>query len=159
MYLALLSLHNLLRWLVILFGLIAVIRAFSGWLGRRPWGRSDDRSGMLFTVALDIQVLAGLLLYFAASPITLSALSDFGRAMSNAATRYFAVEHSLTMLVALAVAHISRAQSRRAGPEPAKHRRAAIGFTLAMALILAAIPWPFLSIGRPLLRLLGLEIG
>ncbi len=159
MYLALLSLHNLLRWLVILFGLIAVIRAFSGWLGRRPWGRSDDRSGMLFTVALDIQVLAGLLLYFAASPITLSALGDFGRAMSNAATRYFAVEHSLTMLVALAVAHISRAQSRRAGPEPAKHRRAALGFTLAMALILAAIPWPFLSIGRPLLRLLGLEIG
>jgi hypothetical protein len=55
------------------------------------------------------------------------------------------------MLVAIIVAHIGRVLVRRAPAAPQKHRRAAIWFGLSLLIILIAIPWPFLSYGRPLL--------
>ncbi len=159
MYLAVLTIHNVLRWFVILFGLMAAIGGFVGWLGKRPWGRGDNRAGMLFTMVLDLQFLVGALLYFVLSPITRGALGNMAGAMGNAVTRYFAVEHVALMVLAVVVAHVTRSRTRRAAGEVARHRTAAIGFSLSMLLILAAIPWPFLQVGRPLLRLLGIDIG
>lgn len=57
------------------------------------------------------------------------------------------------MLVAVVLAHVGRALSRRVTETQDKHRRAAIFFGLAVVALLIAIPWPFLPYGRPLLRL------
>jgi hypothetical protein len=92
-------------------------------------------------------------LYFFLSPITRAALQNFGGAMSNAPVRYFAVEHILLMLIAAALAHVGRSRSRKAEADLAKHRNAAIWFGLAVIVLLAAIPWPFLAVGRPWIRL------
>jgi len=71
--------------------------------------------------------------------------------------RYWAVEHVSLMLIALAMVHVGRSRSRKGATSAAKHRSAAIFYTLALAAILAAIPWPFLPQGRPLLP--GSELG
>jgi hypothetical protein len=84
MYLAVLTIHNVLRWFVILFGLMAAIGGFVGWLGKRPWGRGDNRAGMLFTMVLDLQFLAGAVLYFVLSPITRGALGNMAGAIFGA---------------------------------------------------------------------------
>lgn len=101
----------------------------------------DNRWGLGFTVSLDVQVLLGLLLYFVFSPITTAAFSDFGAAMANSAVRFFLVEHSLIMIVALILAHVGRALAKKADTDVGKHKRAAIFYTLAMLSILAVIPW------------------
>jgi len=145
----LLVLHNLVRWLVLIAGILAAVRAIVGWIGSRAWGATDRQLGLLFTISLDIQVLIGLLLYFIFSPWTTPYFSDFGAAMGNDQARFFLVEHSALMLVALALAHVGRAQSKKATPDLNKHKRAAIFFTLAMIAILLAIPWNL----SPLLRL------
>jgi hypothetical protein len=44
-----------------------------------------------------------------------------------------------------------RVRSKRAAG-PLRHRRVFISTLVALALILIAIPWPFLPYGRPLLR-------
>ena len=147
----LLPLHNFLRWVVLIAALYAIYRAFAGWLGKKEWTRTDDKAGMWFTMVMDIQVLAGLILYFL-SPITQSALQNFGGAMSNPVARFFAVEHIFLMIVAAVVAHMGRAFSRKASGSQAKHKRAAIWFMLALLLILVAIPWPFSAAARPLIR-------
>lgn len=147
--LILLILHNLLRWVVLIAGVLAVIKAIAGWMGNRNWGSADRQLGLIFTISLDLQVLIGLLLYFVFSDITTSSFSNFGEAMGNSGTRFFLVEHSLLMIVALIFAHIGRSQSKKASPDVNKHKRAAIFFTVAIILILVAIPWT----GRPLLRL------
>ena len=162
MYTTLLTIHNLLRWVVLIAGLVTVIRAISGLSKSRsetanPPERGLDRAGLIYTVSFDLQVLVGLILFFAVSPITTRALSDFAAAMGNTLMRYFTVEHSLMMLVALALAHVGRALSRRAVDDRAKFRRAAIWYTLSLVLMLVAIPWPFLEPGRPLFRLFGLD--
>lgn len=157
MYTAFLTIHNLLRWVVLIAGLMTVIRAFAGLSGNRAWQRADDQTGLIYTAAFDLQILVGLILFFAVSPITTRALSDFAAAMGNTLMRYFTVEHSLLMLVAVVLAHVGRSLSRRAPTDRAKFRRAAIWFTLSLILTLVAIPWPFLDPGRPLFRLFGLD--
>jgi hypothetical protein len=148
MYNAVLILHSFVRWLVIVIGIVAAVRAFRGWYGKGVWTPADDRLGMAFTMSMDIQVLLGLLLYIFFSPLTRVIFRDFGAAMANAEIRFFAADHIFLMIVALVLAHVGRAISRRAHVAAAKHRWAALFFGLALLLILVSIPW-----SRPLLRL------
>jgi hypothetical protein len=152
MYPTVLLAHSWLRWAVILLGLVAAARAIGGAMSRRHWSPADDQIGRLFGIALDVQVLLGALLYFALSPITRAAMSDFGGAMKVSAMRFWAVEHVLGMIVALALVHAGRARVRRVADGPLKHRVAATFFILALVAILASIPWPGMPNGRPLIR-------
>jgi hypothetical protein len=134
MHAAVLFIHSLLRWAVLAAGLYAVAAA----------ARGKGRAGRYFPILLDIQVVAGLLLY-GLSPITSSAIGNLGAAMQNRVVRFWAVEHVFTMLVALALAHIglSRAKAGKGG--------VALLYLLALVAVLVGTPWPFFPYGRPLL--------
>ena len=152
MYPQTLLLHSWLRWAILAVGIVAVIRAFGASRSGRAWSRGDDRLSQVFVGLLDLQVLIGLILYFALSPITQAALSDFGGAMKVSAMRYWAVEHAFGMFIALALAHAGRARARRATAAPLKHRRTAVFFLLALVAIIASTPWPGTPYARPLFR-------
>ena len=145
-YTVVLVLHNLWRWLVALVAIYAMMRAWFGWLGKRPWTQADQRAGMLFGVGLDIQFLLGLILAII-SPLMQAAYQDLGALAMQAPFRFFLMEHMPIMFVALILAHVGSALSRKGADDAAKHRRAALWFTLTVLLIAAAIPW-----SRPLFR-------
>lgn len=151
MYSAVLLLHSWLRWAVLILAVFAVVRAFSA-RGGRPWSNADDALGKWLVIAFDTQFTVGLLLYVALSPITQIAFSDFGAAMRNAGLRFFAVEHTLGMFVALALVHVGRVKIRKASGDLRRHTLAATFYGLALVILLASIPWPGMAAGRPLLR-------
>lgn len=151
MYFAALALHSWLRWAVLILGLVAVFRAVGG-RGGRPWSRGDDSIGRWFVLSLDVQLLIGLLLYAYLSPITQVAFADFGGAMRTAGLRFWAVEHLIGMILAIALAHIGRVRIRRASGDARRHMLAAIFYGLTLIILLASIPWPGMAAGRPLLR-------
>jgi hypothetical protein len=146
MYSFVLTLHNIFRWLVLIIGIIAIVRAFIGWFGQNVWGELDDRLSLGFTISMDTQFLLGLLLYLFLSPITTSAFANFGAAMGDSGTRYFLVEHSLMMVAAIVLAHIGRSRAKKQDSDKGKFRTTAIFFTISLLIVLAAIPWD-----RPLL--------
>lgn len=148
MYAFLLALHNLLRWVVVLLALYLLVRTYWGLLSRRTYTSQDANAGRWFSISLDVQVLVGLILYFVVSPITRSALADFGAAMSNPDIRFFAVEHILMMVVAVILSHVGTAQVRKAADDRARFVRSAIWYTLAILVLLVGVPW----VQRPLLR-------
>jgi hypothetical protein len=152
MYSAFLIVHSLLRWVVILFGLRAVVRALVGLATRRPWGPSDAAAGRFFAISLDVQLLIGLLLYALLSPITPLAFRNMGEAMRDPVLRFWAVEHIASMVIALVLAHIGKARTARLRGDRTKHLAALVFFTLALLVVLAAIPWPFRLVGRPWAR-------
>lgn len=143
----LLGAHNILRWLILLAGVWAVVGALVGWLGKREWRKSQSTAGMLFAGFLDLQVLLGLLMLVFTSGLMFTAVQS-GQLMSNSLYRYFSVEHSLIMLVALAFAHIGSAQVKKSAGDRQKYQKAALWYGLALLAILAMIPWPFTH-GRP----------
>ena len=151
MYAAVLSAHSWVRWAVVLLVLFAVVRAVSGWMLRKPWVRADDTVGRFATIATDLQIVLGLLLYFVYSPYTGLAMDDFGNAMRSPELRYWAVEHPFGMLVGAALLHVGRKRLDRWSEPLRKHRTAAIFFTLALIAILVAVPWPGTPNPRPLI--------
>jgi hypothetical protein len=154
MYDAALHAHSWLRWFVLLVGLVAIARAILGRSGGRPWSRADDRLGAAFVGLLDLQLLIGLVLYFALSPITKEGMRDIGGAMANTGLRFWAIEHPFGMIVAIALAHIGRTRIRKTTDAARRHRTALIFFTLALIVIVITIPWPGRAIiGRPLFRM------
>jgi hypothetical protein len=152
MYEPLLILHSMLRWLVLIAGVAAVAQSWAGWLGNRPFTPAARGLGLLFIVSLDIQFVVGLVLYLWASPFTRAAFADFGAAMRNPALRFFAVEHIMMIVIAMAVAHIAQRRAKRAATDQARYKVRAIAWTVALVLILVAIPWPGRNAGRPLFR-------
>lgn len=152
MYAAFLLIHSMLRWVVLALALVAVARAIGGVSGRREWLKSDQSIGAWFTGSLDLQLLIGLVLYIFLSPFTREAFADMAAAMRNPPLRFFAVEHMTGMIVALALAHIGHARSKRAAEPAQRHKAALIFYALALVVMLLSIPWPGMPGGRPLLR-------
>ena len=152
MYDLVLFAHSWLRWLVLLAGLAAIARAASGVNTRRPWTPLDDRGGMWFTAALDLQMLIGLVLYAFLSPVTQSAFVDMAAAMRAAPVRFFAVEHPVGMIVAIALAHVGRVRIRKVPDSESRHKRALVFFGLALLVLLLSMPWPIGPGARSLFR-------
>ncbi len=61
--------------------------------------------------------------------------------MKNSMLRFYAVEHILVMLIALALIHIGKSKAKKAKTDVRKHKISAIFFTIAFVLILSRIPW------------------
>lgn len=141
MYSLVLSLHNIIRWVALILGILAAVRAFLGWFGKREWTASDRKAGTNFTIAMDIQLLLGLVLYFFLSPTTQSAFQDFGASMQVSDLRFFALEHPVFMILAVVFAHLGSVFSRRAEQSNAKFRSAAIWFGLSVLFLILGIPW------------------
>lgn len=141
MYTGFLHLHDTLRWLLLLSLVVTLVKYISGWLGNQPWKKLDNILAIVFTSLMDLQLLAGLILYFFLSPVTKMAFNDFGAAMKNPDLRFYAVEHFLMMLIAVVLVHIGRAKSKKAKTDTAKFKTATIFFLIALVIMLVAIPW------------------
>jgi hypothetical protein len=155
MYSAFLGIHSYVRWVVVVAGLIVLVRAITGLTSRRDWGSGDGVSIRVFSIALDIQFLIGLLLYVWLSPFIRDAWADMGATMRNAPLRFFAVEHLTGMFIGTALAHVGTSKIGKAVDAAQKHKLAAVFIGLAMVVILLSIPWPGTPGGRPLLRGFG----
>ena len=155
MYSAFLLIHSLLRWVVVIAGLVVIARAIAGISSRRDWQPGDAAGVRWFSISLDVQFLIGLLLYVWLSPFIRDAWADMGATMRNAPLRFFAVEHLTGMLIGIALAHIGKSKIGKAADAAQKHKRALIFFSLAMVVIMLSIPWPGTPGGRPLLRGFG----
>ncbi len=153
MYPLILSLHSWSRWLVLLFGAWAIFRAVSG--ERTAWAKADNIAGASFVGSMHLQLLLGLILYFGLSPFGLAAFKQAGGAiMKDPTSRFWAVEHLVTMLLAVVCAQVGRSLSKKIAPAnpAAAHRKALTWFGIALVLVLLMIPWGVWNPGRPLFR-------
>src|SRR5665213_2426558 len=124
----LLVLHNLFRWLILIFAFWAIISAISGLASKRVYSLNDGRSNFFFMLSMDIQLLLGLALYF------------------------ITVEYSVIMIIAWILVHVGRVAVKKAVTSPGKYKRTLLYFGISLLLILISIPWPFREIARPWIR-------
>src|SRR3954453_2633401 len=126
-YSAVLSIHSWLRWATLLMAVAATVNAFrtpAAGAARLP-GRWWDTCFML---AVDLQVLFGLVLYFGLSPFTTRAMENFPAALENPAMRFWAVEHAGVMLIAVVLVRMGRVLALNAATPAAGRRRRLICF-------------------------------
>ncbi|MFN5381000.1 MAG: hypothetical protein ACK5CD_08535 [Bacteroidota bacterium] len=151
MYSGLLHTHNLLRWFVLIFALVAIYRYVTGLTGKKTFTSSDNMWGALYVGSLHLQLVIGLILYFFLSPITEFAMKDMGRTMKDPVLRFWGVEHISMMILAVVIAQVGRIISKKKQTDEQKFRIGAVYFTISLLLILMSIPWPFRGlVGRSL---------
>ena len=138
MYSTLLSLHSLLRWIILLEAVFALAFFAMAWR-RTSWGSRERVVLLSLVITMDVMFVVGLALYFV-SPVISAALAAPGLAMKNAELRRAFMEHPVIMIAALAVLHVGNVIVRKA---VAEHRgRLATVFVLAtLVLLCAGIPW------------------
>lgn len=148
---ALLVIHNLLRWLIIIFGFWTVITAISGLGGKREFTTADGRSNFFFMISMDIQLLVGLGLYF--SGVWFDQLKHFSDTMKDTTLRFFTIEHEVMMIIAWILVHVGRVMVKKSSSSSAKFTKSFLFFGIALLLILIATPWPFReAVARPWFR-------
>ena len=140
-----------MRWITLILALAATLNAFRQPTqeGRLP-GRSWDT---VFMLAIDLQVLLGLALYFGLSPFMVEAMNNVGAAMRNPGLRFWGVEHAGGMFAAMMLVRTGRVLAAGATTVSASRNRRLACFALATLVVLVSIPWPGLANGRPLFRL------
>ena len=146
LYSAMLHVHSVGRWIVLILLLFAILNSLIA--GSRPYIRTDNRLGLLLTIAADLMLLIGIYLWFAGPwGYKLIQANGMSNVMRDSAQRFFAIEHMAGMLIAIILIHLGKAQGRKAISDRAKHRRTMIFYLLALLIILASIPWPFRTAG------------
>jgi len=147
----LLVFHDLIRWLILLFGFWAVISAISGIASKRNYTSGDSRSNFFFMLTMDIQLVIGLILYF--NNGWFESLKHIGESMKDPMARFFTIEHSVMMIIAWILVHAGRVSVKKASTSQSKFKKSLLFFGIALLIILIAIPWPFReAVARPWFR-------
>lgn len=153
MYSIVLLLHSWVRWLFVLVLGVLLGRAYWGWYRGLPW-QPWDRRLLAWVLALaDVQLLLGLALFVALSPHTRPFFGQGPAALADPQTAYWVSEHAIPMIVAVFLSHVGHVLVRRGEAPYARYRRAALIFSLVVAIVLLSTPWPFRLYGRPWFRL------
>ena len=134
----LVSVHSYLRWLVLLLGVVALVKA--------AFTEGDRKLGLFFMISCHTQLLIGLVLYFVTSPFGVQAFSlGMKEVMGNPVYRKIAVEHVVIMLIALVLITIGHSKNKREIVDAKRHKNALVFFGIGLVLILAGIPWERLA--------------
>jgi hypothetical protein len=140
----LIQIHSFLRWIVLLLLLAAIFKSLNGMMSKRAYAPSDNKISLFLLISTHTQLLVGIVLYFI-SPMVMFT----GAAMKDDQLRFFTMEHSVMMLIAIALITIGRISSKKAATDSAKFKKAFWFFLIALVVIFAAIPWPFMMVHRP----------
>jgi len=142
MYNALKHAHSGFRWLVLALLVYAIINAIIKWGNGSSYTDKDKKAGLFTMVFFHIQFLIGLVLYF------LSPMVSFADGfMKNAATRFYTMEHTTMMIIAMALITMGYVKSKKLDNPTRKFKTTFIYFGIAFIILLVAIPWPFRGLG------------
>jgi hypothetical protein len=146
----LLFVHSWVRWLVVLNGIALGARLVAGWRSGRVWIDRDRAWTLAFAAVFSLQILVGILLYLV-SPLPQAAFDMGALFLKNRVIRFYTIEH-ITMMVSAWFVFVAGGFAVHRGATERRMRRMGILVLVVMAMILASIPWPGLSHGRPLYR-------
>ena len=119
---------------------------------KKAFTAADKKMPLFFMISMDIQLLLGLALYFTGA-WGLKNIQNLGlrEVAKYANSRFFAIEHTIGMLLAIVFAHVAYVCAKKQMDDTAKFKKIFIFSLLSLVVMLASIPWPFReAIARPL---------
>lgn len=133
MYEGLLHAHSGLRWIVLLLIIINVFNAIGGLGGGKVFSSGDKKLSLFALIFTHLQAVLGLSLYFMSPKV------EFGaNTMSNSVFRFFTVEHTIMMLIAIVLVTLANRAAKQGNV-----KKVFWLYFISLIIILAAIPWPF----------------
>jgi hypothetical protein len=120
------GLHSLVRWLVVVAAVVAVIRYVIDLVGKSPDAEMGRKLMMAYTILLDVNVLLGIILII-------------GRAIGVGQILPVWIEHAATNFVAVIIAHIFAARSKKQSDAKRAATWRLAGVVISMSLIVMGV--------------------
>ncbi|SRR5579871_842993 len=147
---AMVALHNVLRWVIIILLLASIIKSLNGWMNKKTFTTSDRKLFLFTLISAHLNFLVGLyLLFFGKYGIVGAGIPQGVNVMKDNFYRFFLIEHPTAMLIAIILITVGNSASKKAALDTLKFKKAFWFFFIAFVIILASVPWPFREIGRP----------
>jgi hypothetical protein len=89
----LLTIHSVVRWLIVIVAVIATVKFAMGWLRGGTFSSVDQRLATSFSGLIDLQVTLGFILLIWSG-------------LAGAGFPVYRIEHAVTMIIAAVVAHL-----------------------------------------------------
>ena len=134
MHSLLLIFHSTIRYFVLIFLLVIIVRSLLGWMNKKEYTKVDDKVSLWLFMLTHTQLLIGLILFFV-SPLVIFS----GASMKDSVARYWLVEHNTMMIIAIVLISVARISIKKMSDASAKHRRLFVLNTIALVVILVAI--------------------
>lgn len=146
----LIHLHNLLRWIILILLLVSIYKSYVGWTSKKQFAAADKKIWLFTMIASHITLLLGLYQWtFGSLGLFTGPNRSFGEVMKNSTTRFFQVEHPVSMILAIVFITLAHGMAKKSVDDTTKYQKAFRYFLVALVLILVAVPWPFREVGRP----------
>lgn len=137
MYNALKHAHSGLRWLALLFLVLAIVTALMKWRSGAAKTKSDKKMPLFALMFTHLQIVIGLVLYFISPKV-----SFHEGWIKEAVSRFYGMEHITMMILAAVLITIGYSRAKRQDG-PKSFKTIFIFYLIGLILILAGIPWPF----------------
>ncbi len=141
MYRTIQILHSYWAYLVLLILVLATLNALIKTFGNKEYQAKDFRISLFTLIVSHIQLLLGIVLFFAADYLSLIKDMGMGEIMKNSSLRSNIIEHPITMILAIVLITMGYSKHKKKLTSKTKLKTIAIFYTLALILILAKIPW------------------
>lgn len=134
-------LHSYWAYLVLVVLVLATFNALIKFFGNKEFDAKDFRISLFTLITMHIQLLLGIILFFAKDYIGTISDVGMGEVMKNSELRNLIVEHPTTMIVAVVLVTIGYSKHKKKLVSKPKFKMLGIFYTLALILVLAKIPW------------------
>lgn len=149
MYYLILLLHSLFRWLVLISLFYSIYMAYQGTIKKKVFTSNANAIRHWTATISHIQLIIGMSLYLQ-SPIV-----SFRTPAANLLSEqtFFRYVHISLMILAVVLITVGSAKAKRMPDDRDKYKTMLTWFTVALFVIVIAIPWPFSPLAnRPYIR-------
>lgn len=142
---ALIAAHSGWRYVILILLILAIYYGNLTAKGKKAYEGATKKMGMFTMIAVDIQLMVGLVLYF----FFIASQTNFkiGKLKDQIGVPMFrsiAIDHAIGMLIALVLIHIGYAKAKKALNDTEAGKKQFTYMLIALIIILISIPWPFL---------------
>jgi hypothetical protein len=107
-----------------------------GMFSKKEFTPRDRKIALFGLIAIHVQLLAGLILYFV-SPLGLASLGQ----MADKAVRLTSLEHPLINIIAIVLITIGWSKHKKQATSESKFKTFSVFYGLGLLFILSRIPW------------------
>ncbi len=141
MYTGFRHLHSYFAYLLLAVLIFSIIYVIVQFVKKKPFTEKVRKISLIGLIASHLQLLIGLVLYFI-SPRGISLFSDeMSQIMGDSVTRLYAIEHPLTMIIAIVLITIGYSKAKKPGDDVRRFKTLLLFYLIGLILMLTRIPW------------------
>ncbi len=120
----LLTVHSIVRWLIVIVGILAAIKFATGWIRRDRFAGMDRGLSAGFSGLIDLQAALGFIFLL-------------GRGLTGDGFPRHRLEHAVTMIIVLVIAHLTARW--KSSPDTLRFRNSFFVMVVTLGLIVVGV--------------------